>query len=138
MPDAIPHEKIQYKRYNRWCMCQSPEKTTKHHVFKYPLRKIWAGLGMRSIKVFFISKTETEVWTGIPIDAYVRICDSCHRLNHPENLLYYKADEKVEHIKQVIRDVIMEVATKQCATPEEATIQTAKLNLLQELSERVK
>ena len=78
------------------CVCLGIENTENHHLFRRGIRKKWIKLGISKIKIYWQREDGKEVSTSIPIKAYAKICDICHKLNHPENISYH-LNEMVVH-----------------------------------------
>ena len=79
---------IKDKSKNKYCVCLGIEKTQKHHIFRFGFRKRMHSLGIDKITLFW-EKPDGIVENNIPVDAYVRFCDECHKLCHPENIDYH-------------------------------------------------
>ena len=87
----------------KYCPCQIPEKTQKHHLLRKGLRKRLKKISVDKITVFWIKGpigNEKEVSTKIPINTYVKFCDECHKLAHPENLNYHLNELVVKSLKE--------------------------------------
>ena len=93
--------KTKIKNNKTWfvCACQGIEKTQSHHIFRQGFRKRMHSLAMDKVSLFWEKQDGTIVETKIPVDAFVRFCDECHKLCHPENLNYHLNELVVNSLK---------------------------------------
>jgi len=71
------------------CLCQGALSIQKHHLFRTQVRNRWKSLAQRKVWVHWEDGTGKEKKVFLPIDIYVKICEQCHKINHPENLPYH-------------------------------------------------
>ena len=83
-----------------YCVCQSHITPQKHHLFRKWLRWRWEQVSVNKIWLFWVNKEGREISTRIPIDSYVRICPTCHKLCHPENIEYHLNELVVQNMEE--------------------------------------